>query len=81
MQFAIKKREELLKLIALMILNLSIISLSHQVNRSGYARRAGMRVTDRIVRINDTYADCLTLREAQLLIRRSGKSVRIYVTG
>lgn len=40
-----------------------------------------MRINDRIVRINDTFADCLTLKEAQLLIRLSGKQVRIYVQG
>lgn len=53
----------------------------YQVRRSGYARRAGIRVNDRIVQINDTPADPLTLREAQLLIRQSGKQVKIYVKG
>lgn len=52
-----------------------------QVNRSGYARRAGIRLNDRIVRINDTFANLLTLKEAQLLIRASGKKVRIHVVG
>lgn len=52
-----------------------------QVKRSGYAKRAGIRVNDRITRINDTYASFLTLKEAQLLIRESGKHVRIYVVG
>ncbi|KAJ6638340.1 PDZ and LIM domain protein 2 [Pseudolycoriella hygida] len=51
------------------------------VRRSGYARRAGIRVNDTIVQINDTPADSLTLREAQLLIRQSGKQVKIYVKG
>lgn len=51
------------------------------VRRSGYAFRAGLRLNDKIVRINDTYAETLTLREAQMLIRRSGKHLRIYVTG
>lgn len=40
-----------------------------------------MRVNDRIFRINNTFAGTLTLREAQLLIRRSGKKVKIYVHG
>lgn len=52
-----------------------------QVRRSGYARRAGIRVNDTIVQINETPADPLTLREAQLLIRQSGKQVKIYVKG
>lgn len=51
------------------------------VKRSGYARRAGIRVNDIITRINETIAKTLTLQEAQLLIRESGKYVRIYVTG
>lgn len=51
------------------------------MSRSGYAFRAGLRVNDRIVRINNTFAGTLTLREAQILIRRSGKSLRIYVQG
>lgn len=51
------------------------------VRRSGYAFRAGLRLNDRITRINDTYADTLTLREAQMLIRRSGKHLKIYVVG
>lgn len=49
--------------------------------RSGYAFRAGLRVNDRIVRINHTFAGTLTLREAQILIRRSGKRLKIYVQG
>lgn len=52
-----------------------------QVRRSGYARRAGIHVNDIIVQINDTPADPLTLREAQLLIRQSGKELRVYVKG
>ncbi|KAG4078071.1 hypothetical protein HA402_002122 [Bradysia odoriphaga] len=52
-----------------------------EVRRSGYAFRAGIRVNDRIVQINETMADALTLREAQLLIRQSGKQVKIYVKG
>lgn len=51
------------------------------VRRSGYAKRAGIRVNDTIVQINDTMANTLTLREAQLLIRQSGKQVKIYVKG
>lgn len=51
------------------------------VKRSGLARRAGIRINDRITKINDTPATKLTLKEAQLLIRESGKYVRIYVTG
>lgn len=59
----------------------SLFLFDYQVRRSGYARRAGIRVNDRIVQINDTPADALTLREAQLLIRQSGKQVKIYVKG
>lgn len=51
------------------------------VQRSGLARRGGIRVNDIITKINDTPADVLTLRDAQLLIRESGKFVRIYVKG
>lgn len=43
--------------------------------------QAGMRVNDRIIQINDTPADNLTLMEACELIRRSGRHVRIYVKG
>lgn len=52
-----------------------------KVQRSGLARRGGIRVNDIITQINDTPADVLTLRDAQLLIRESGKFVRIYVKG
>lgn len=51
------------------------------VKRSGLARRAGIRVNDIITKINKTSAKELTLKEAQLLIRDSGKYVKIYVTG
>lgn len=51
------------------------------VKRSGLARRAGIRINDRITKINRTPASKLTLKEAQLLIRYSGKHVKIYVIG
>lgn len=51
------------------------------VRRSGYAFRAGLLCNDRIVRINNTFAGTLTLREAQLLMRRSGKKLKLYVQG
>lgn len=51
------------------------------VKRSGLARRAGIRVGDIITKINKTPAEKLTLKEAQLLIRDSGKHVKIYVRG
>lgn len=52
-----------------------------QVKRSGLAYRAGIRVNDIITRINNTYTDDMTLREAQRLIRNSGKCVQIFVQG
>lgn len=52
-----------------------------QVRRSGYAFRAGIRKGDTIYRINNTYTDDLTLQEAQRIIRKSGKELRIFVTG
>lgn len=60
---------------------MSLIPPKKKVNRSGYAKRAGICLNDRIIRINDTYTDFLTLKEAQLLIRQSGKHVKIYVQG
>lgn len=51
------------------------------VTRTGLARRAGIRVGDRITQINETPADGLTFTEAQKLIRKSGRYVRIYVKG
>lgn len=51
------------------------------VTRAGLARRAGIRVGDVITQINDTPAENLTFNEAQALIRKSGKYVRIYVRG
>lgn len=51
------------------------------VTRSGLARRAGIRIGDIITQINNTPATDLTLYEAQMLIRESGKYVRIYVRG
>lgn len=56
---------------------LTIIS----VKRTGLARRAGMRVGDKISTINDIDADHLTLREAQELISKSGRQVKIVVRG
>jgi C-terminal processing protease CtpA/Prc len=56
---------------------LTIIS----VKRSGLARRAGMRVGDKISSINDVNADKLTLKEAQQMISESGRYVKIVVRG
>lgn len=50
-------------------------------NKTGLARRAGIKLGDIITQINETPADGLTLKEAQLLIRNSGRFVRIYVMG
>lgn len=50
-------------------------------NKTGLARRAGIRLGDVITQINETPADNLTLKEAQLLIRNSGRFVRIFVMG
>lgn len=52
-----------------------------QVKREGLARRAGIRVNDVITKINETYADKLTLAEAQELIAESGRTVKIFVRG
>lgn len=52
-----------------------------QVKREGLARRAGIRVNDVITKINDTYADKLTLAQAQELIAESGRTVKIFVSG
>lgn len=52
-----------------------------QVKREGLARRAGIRVNDVITKINDTYADKLTLAQAQELIAESGRTVKIFVRG
>ncbi|XP_055523672.1 uncharacterized protein LOC129717640 isoform X2 [Wyeomyia smithii] len=51
------------------------------VRREGLARRAGIRVNDVITKINDTYADKLTLAQAQELIAESGRTVKIFVRG
>ena len=51
------------------------------VTKTGLARRAGIQIGDVITQINDTPAEGLTLKEAQLLIRSSGRYVRIYVMG
>lgn len=51
------------------------------MKRSGYGFRAGIRKDDIITRINDVYADSMTLHEAQMLIRKSGKAVQIFVLG
>ena len=51
------------------------------VKREGLARRAGIRVNDVITKINDTYADKLTLAQAQELIAESGRTVKIFVRG
>ncbi|XP_055313337.1 uncharacterized protein LOC129574844 isoform X2 [Sitodiplosis mosellana] len=51
------------------------------VRRSGYAFRAGIRKGDYIIRINKVYTDDMTLIEAQRLIRKSGKNLRIFVRG
>ncbi|GAB0094930.1 uncharacterized protein DMENIID0001_102560 [Sergentomyia squamirostris] len=47
----------------------------------GLAHKVGIQVNDTIVKINSTSAEKLTLMEAQQLIRKSGKSVRIIVQG
>lgn len=52
-----------------------------KVSKLGMARRAGIRIGDVITRINNTYAEGLTLLEAQLLILRSKKQVQIFVRG
>lgn len=52
-----------------------------QVKREGLARRAGIRVNDVITKINETYADKLTLGQAQELIAESGRTVKIFVRG
>jgi C-terminal processing protease CtpA/Prc len=51
------------------------------IKRNGLAKRAGMRIFDKIIRINDIEADTLTLQEAQTLINESGRYVRIAVCG
>lgn len=51
------------------------------VSRTGLARRAGIRLGDVIYQINDTNAENLTFNEAQALIRKSGKYLRLYVRG
>ncbi|XP_058812036.1 golgin subfamily A member 6-like protein 26 isoform X2 [Topomyia yanbarensis] len=51
------------------------------VKREGLARRAGIRVNDVITKINETYADKLTLAQAQELIAESGRTVKIFVRG
>uniref|UniRef100_A0A1L8DW96 Putative pdz domain-containing protein n=1 Tax=Nyssomyia neivai TaxID=330878 RepID=A0A1L8DW96_9DIPT len=56
---------------------LTIIS----VRQGGLAHKAGIQVGDTIMKINNTQADKLTLMEAQQLIRKSGRSVRIMVQG
>uniref|UniRef100_A0A1B0CBR0 PDZ domain-containing protein n=1 Tax=Lutzomyia longipalpis TaxID=7200 RepID=A0A1B0CBR0_LUTLO len=56
---------------------LTIIS----VRQGGLAHKAGIQVNDTIMKINNTSADKLTLMEAQQLIRKSGRSVRIIVQG
>lgn len=52
-----------------------------QVKRTGLAYRAGIRINDIITRINNVYTEDMTLREAQRLIRKSGKYVQIFVLG
>lgn len=52
-----------------------------QVKRTGLAYRAGIRINDIITRINNVYTDDMTLREAQRLIRKSGRYVQIFVLG
>ncbi|XP_052868603.1 uncharacterized protein LOC128274437 isoform X2 [Anopheles cruzii] len=51
------------------------------VKREGLARRAGIRVNDIITKINETYADKMTLAQAQELIAESGRTVKIFVSG
>ena len=51
------------------------------VRRCGLARRAGIRVNDKISKINEIDAMKLTLAEAQALIQESGREVKIYVWG
>lgn len=52
-----------------------------QVEHRGLAYRAGIRPGDTITRINNVYTDDMTLREAQRLIRKSGRFVQIFVQG
>lgn len=52
-----------------------------QVSRAGYAFRAGIRRNDIIFRINNIFTDDMTLIEAQKLIKKSGKSLQLFVTG
>ncbi|XP_031624477.1 uncharacterized protein LOC116341506 [Contarinia nasturtii] len=51
------------------------------VRRSGYAFRAGIRKNDIIFRINNVFTDDMTLLEAQKMIKKSGKHLRIFVKG
>jgi C-terminal processing protease CtpA/Prc len=51
------------------------------IKRDGLAQRAGMRVADQILRINEIDATSMSLQEAQLLISQSGRYVRIAVFG
>ncbi|CAG9799886.1 unnamed protein product [Chironomus riparius] len=51
------------------------------VRRVGLARRAGIRVGDYIVKINDTPAEGLTLLDAQLEIQESGRHLKLFVKG
>lgn len=52
-----------------------------QVDKTGMARRAGIRIGDIITRINNTYAEGLTMTEAQRLINQSKRHVQIFVWG
>ncbi|XP_055714934.1 uncharacterized protein LOC129809148 [Phlebotomus papatasi] len=51
------------------------------VREGGLAYEAGIQKNDTIIKINNISAEKLTLMEAQKLIRKSGKSVRIIVQG
>jgi C-terminal processing protease CtpA/Prc len=51
------------------------------IKRDGLAQRAGMRVADQILRINDIECNNMSLQEAQLMISQSGRYVRIAVFG
>lgn len=52
-----------------------------QVERYGFAYRAGLRPGDKIIKINKLNAEYLTLMEAQEFIRHSGKSIKFVVHG
>lgn len=55
--------------------------MKKQVRKAGYAFRAGIRNNDVIFRINNIFTDDMTLLEAQKLIKKSGKSLQIFVKG